>query len=175
MLTELTINKNYLIDENGNVYSVRARKYIKPYNNHAGKGYLYVCLYNGKNKQGNYAIHRLVAKTFIPNPHNKSHVNHIDGNTINNNINNLEWVTPLENVKHASNVLNVMKGYKKANEKRKKTIRQIDMKTGDVVAIFQSANQASRETGIALPYIVNTANGKQRYAKGFYWQYVEEE
>lgn len=174
MFTELAINHNYSIDENGNVYSIRAKKVIKPYNNHAGKGYLYVCLYKGKIKQGNYAVHRLVAQTFIPNPHNKTHVNHIDGNTFNNNVDNLEWVTPLENVEHAAKVTHVMKGYEIANEKRKKSIKQIDMKTGNVVNVFESANQASRETGIPVPHIVNVANGKQRYAKGFYWRYVEE-
>ena len=47
------------------------------------------------------------------------------------------------------------------------------MKTNEVVAIYKSVNEASRQTGINAPYIVNCANGKQRYAKGYYWCYVE--
>lgn len=46
-------------------------------------------------------LHRLVAETYIPNPKNKSQVNHIDSNRINNNINNLEWCTPKENQVHS--------------------------------------------------------------------------
>ena len=54
---------------------------------------------NGKQKH--FYVHRLLAKAFIPNPLNKPQVNHIDGNGLNNDINNLEWVTARENVQHA--------------------------------------------------------------------------
>lgn len=173
MFKKIEINKNYSIDENGNVRNDKRGTILKPYNNKAGKGYLYVCLYNGHIKQGAYGIHRLVAMAFIPNPTNKSHVNHKDGNTMNNHVSNLEWVSPLENVVHACKVLKVMTGYSKASKKRERPIKQIDMKTNETIAIYKSANEASRQTGIKVPYIVNCANGKQKYAKGYYWCYVE--
>lgn len=173
MFKKIAINKNYSVDENGNVRNDKRGTFVKPYDNKAGKGYWYVCLYNGHIKQGAFGVHRLVAQAFIPNPENKSHVNHKDGDTKNNNVNNLEWVSPLENVIHASKVLKVMTAYSNANKKRAKPVKQIDMKTHEIVAIYKSANEASRQTGINVSYIVNCANGKQKYAKGYYWCYVE--
>jgi hypothetical protein len=61
--------------------------------------YQSVFLSNGKIKQ--HYVHRLVATAFIPNPLNKEQVNHKDGNKLNNNLSNLEWVTKAENQLHA--------------------------------------------------------------------------
>ena len=64
------------------------------------KGYIQTPLTKNK-KQINKKNHRLVAIAFIPNPENKPQVNHINGNKLNNNVENLEWVTDKENKKHA--------------------------------------------------------------------------
>jgi len=65
-----------------------------------GKGYKRVSLYNCDGQKF-LVVHRLVAQTFMPNPENKSCVNHKDCNKQNNRIENLEWVTNMENSNHA--------------------------------------------------------------------------
>lgn len=63
-------------------------------------GYNQVCLQRNNNKKYLY-VHRLVAQAFLPNLKNKPHINHIDCDKNNNNVTNLEWVNPKENVVHS--------------------------------------------------------------------------
>lgn len=164
--------ENYLIGNNGQVVSLRTMTTKMATSNHYGKGYLYVDLYRN-NKRKRVYIHRLVAEAFIPNINNKPYVNHKDGNPKNNNVDNLEWCTPLENVIHASKVINTMRQYKKANEKRKKAVNMIDRFTGSLVATFSSIREAERIMGISASNITACLKGRQKYTKDYSWYYVE--
>ncbi|MBL0182493.1 MAG: HNH endonuclease [Chitinophagaceae bacterium] len=66
-------------------------------------GYYTVRLNKPGRKSSTQYVHRLLGFAFIENPDNKCCINHIDGNKLNNSINNLEWVTPSENMLHAYN------------------------------------------------------------------------
>lgn len=84
--------------EVSNLGRMRSYKIIRE--QYSCDGYPRVQLWS-KAKSVKRAIHRLVAIAFIPNPEGKCQVNHIDGNRLNNRVENLEWCTPQENTNHA--------------------------------------------------------------------------
>ena len=143
---------NYLIDEKGIIYSKKSNKYMKPYL--SCKKYLRISLWtNGKRNQ--LYVHRLVAETFIPNPENKPEVNHIDGDKVNNNVSNLEWVTPKENMKHAYTLKHLNMGNRKINKTTVKKIRQKYIPRKHTILML------SKEYGISesqIQRIVNNEN-----------------
>lgn len=73
----------------------------------------------------NTRLHRLVALAFIPNTENKPFINHIDGNKLNNSVENLEWCTQQENVDHALKI-GLIKTGKESNNGRKLTQADVD-------------------------------------------------
>lgn len=77
--------------------ALRKGKILKSY---SPLGYNMVRL-SKNNKQKNFAVHRLVAFAFLNKCRKRNFVNHIDGNKLNNNADNLEWVTTKENFEHA--------------------------------------------------------------------------
>lgn len=96
---------DYMIRSNGIVesFKVQSMKDGKPhlmYGNLDIDGYRIVNLTH-KGKKYTLKIHRLVAEAFIPNPFDKPEVNHKDGDKLNNDVSNLEWVFQWENVNHA--------------------------------------------------------------------------
>ena len=90
----------YQISNFGRLKSFTRKKpcIIKP--GISAKGYLRFTLWRNR-KSKHFSVHVLVAKTFIPNPHNLPEINHKDGFKFNNCVENLEWVTSSQNKQHA--------------------------------------------------------------------------
>jgi hypothetical protein len=90
--------EGYYILEDGRIYSTKSSKFLK---GHIRKGYRRVNLrYCGSNHY--LSVHKLVLCFLGPDKPSDSHeVNHIDGDKLNNNLNNLQWVTRSENITHA--------------------------------------------------------------------------
>lgn len=97
MRRAVVIDGNFAVYEDGTIYRI-ADGIEMPVELNTSTGY-----YTFSFKKG-YAVHRVIATAFIPNPDNKPIVNHIDGNKLNNAVSNLEWVTYGENWRHAWNM-----------------------------------------------------------------------
>jgi|688.fasta_scaffold874572_1 hypothetical protein len=92
---------NYFINKNGTVIKVFKKAKNKKMSCRKDRaGYLTVRL-TGNGKTVTKFLHRLIAETFIKNPNNYSFVNHINGIKTDNRIENLEWVSHSQNIKHA--------------------------------------------------------------------------
>ena len=98
---EIKDMKDYYINKQGEVISMKkgTPHKLKPWVCSQGHYLSYSFSINGKHIKK--MVHRLVAETFIPNPNNYNIVNHIDSNTFNNCVENLEWCTQQHNLNHS--------------------------------------------------------------------------
>lgn len=161
----------YYVTDNGDVYSRNYRNTGRIKKMTPAKrpdGYLRIVL---KNK--GYYIHRLVAEAFIPNPDNKLQVNHKNGNKTDNRVENLEWLSRSENVKHAYDVLHRRAPYLgKLGKKDPKAriVQQID-KNGNIVAEYYGICEVERKLKISKSNISECCLGKRKTVRGFEWRY----
>lgn len=90
----------YIIDDMGKIRNINTGNYIKINKNH--NGYMRVSLMKKGGGTTSIQYHRLLMMLFKPTENmEKLQINHIDGNKENNALNNLQWVTPQENIHHA--------------------------------------------------------------------------
>jgi|DEB19_MinimDraft_2_1074335.scaffolds.fasta_scaffold09126_2 hypothetical protein len=109
----------FLISNMGNVFGLRSSKIIKTQVHKNGRENFSTRIGGRKGKVYCFKVHRLVAEAFISNPDNKRTVNHKDGNPLNNAVNNLEWHTQSENIRHAfdNGLITPLKGEKNTRAK----------------------------------------------------------
>ena len=108
--------ETYHVSNLGNVKNVKTNGIFKPC---VKNGYYFIILFKNKKRYNKY-IHRLVANAFLTNKEGRSHVDHIDNNKLNNNIDNLRFATVQENNRNKQVGKSNTSGYKgvtKSNNK----------------------------------------------------------
>ena len=126
-----------------------------------GSGYTMVTLSKG-GVRNTCMVHRLVAKEFLPNPHDYPVINHKDEDKNNNAISNLEWCTQKYNVNYGD-------GIERRIVKQSKPVEQ--MLNGVVVRRWNSTSEL-RKSGYNYRHIFDCCNGRQKTAHGFTWRFA---
>lgn len=155
----------YAVSNKGRVKSFWKRRskviILSPFITNAG--YPTVLLTNDVGRK-HKTIHSLVLKTF-KGEHPGLDCNHIDGDKMNNSLENLEWCTRSENVQHAYDI-----GLAHAVEHDCVAVEQLT-KDGQFIAYFRSKNEALRQTKVYN--ITKVCRGERKTAGGFKWRYVD--
>ena len=153
---------NYEVNWFGEIRHKKRKHILKPRSNNGGYQYVNFKI-NGKNT--NFAVHRIVANAFIPNPNGYTEVNHKDYDKTNNCVENLEWVSSSLNKHHAFQ--------KKENcSSRGKEVNQYS-KEGDFIKTYSSISEAAKEMNCTVGAISNCCLGRSKTSKGFRWSFSE--
>lgn len=163
----LDLGKDYLVSNEGRVWSLKTDKILKQCISKTG--YYTICISIGSRKKHIcIKVHKAVAENFIPNPNNYPLVNHKDLNKLNNNVDNLEWCTPQYNVQHAG----ANGCWKKVKEKVQKAIYCVEdgikydsiLAAGNAYAKFSTCSECARKN-------INRALSHNGTAFGKHWVY----
>lgn len=112
----------------------------------------------------NYFVHRLEYEAFYGEIPDGMQVNHINEIKSDNRLENLNLMTPKENMNWGTRT-------KRVAEKRRKCVLKIDKVTNEIIAEFRSMNEASKTIGLSYTNISACCRGEQKTSGGFKWQY----
>jgi hypothetical protein len=166
----------YMASNTGKVFDIKKWKEMKQTKMY--RGYLQVYLMN-QGKPTTQFVHRLVLMAFAGLPPNSKSVGmHMDDNTENNHLSNLEWGDMSVNMRQAYEkgrkrvVFIPAKGKFGKDSKYAKAVEQIDINSGATIKRFGSIVDAARELNIFGSHITSCCKGRINHAYGYKWRYV---
>ena len=147
----------YLVGKDGSVVSKYNDKTLSVHVDK--KGYHRVNIHSDNGRK-TYLVHRVVALVHIPNPHDLPQVNHLDGDKSNNCVDNLEWCTGRQNVKHSVESGFVKRGSNRPNAKLtdEQVLRMRDLRDGggytyyELGRLFNISYQSAQRVCAKLTY-----------------------
>lgn len=123
-------------------------------------------------KKFNIKVHRCVAVAFIDKPENKHIVDHIDGNKLNNKVDNLRWVTNSENLLNENTYNKFKEIVTKLRKSERIPVYQLDDNYA-IIKKFECVDDAAKEMHCSAPLIRKACNPNYKHykAKGYHWRY----
>jgi hypothetical protein len=144
----IPFNSDYEVSSHGNFRNSKTKKQ-KIFNVEALKSTqtrIRVDIKNDLKNGSGFYLHRVIAMTFIPNPHNLEEVNHIDGNPYNNRVENLEWITREDNMRHF---------HENRTKYENKNVRQVVLccgKTDEIINSYKCVEECIVSLGLGISY-----------------------
>jgi hypothetical protein len=170
---EITNFSNYEISNYGNIKNKYNQHILNP---QLVSSYFTIGIIDDNGNRKSLRIHRLVALMFIPNPHNKYTVNHINHIKTDNHVKNLEWMTQKEQNNHS---------IKNAKPQNNRQVWRVNKDTNEKLELYKSIKIASKWvidnkltsspiSSISSSKISAVASGKRITSYGYKWQYEDE-
>ena len=176
MWKTLEINPKYEVNEQGEIRHATNLNILQ--GNLTKDGYHYYTLTSSIDNKTSQTVraHRCVALAFLENPNNLSEVHHIDGNKLNNNVENLKWVSHEENMEHwreeQTFYTKVEIPLTESSIKGKcKPVHQYSLE-GELIATYPSINEAGRAIGVNSRNLGEVTRGLRHTCGGFIWRFV---
>ena len=155
--------------QNGTIHRIK-EKILAPALNNCGYANVNLCK-NGKMK--NITVHRLVAEAFLPNPENKSQINHKNEVKTDNVVENLEWCDAFYNVNYGTRTQRQKQTFKD-NWKSGKNKRIKKVFCVELNKTYDCAKSAQEELGVNRRSIGYVCRGERNTAGGFHWKFADD-